>query len=540
MDANAVYSAVENLKQDYNSRFKEPTRIRLWDGNWSQGVDIQGEYEHDFSFVNLDSGSATVQLPIDNAVAQLMMNPEQWPTKSMYLTFDKDGARWSGRIENCRTEVNYQGDRYVELTAVHDYQKLKELLVWSNPFLPAEVQFPKAWFLFGPSKWAVATTLFVNLLRKNNSLWMLPDDPMDFSQWFDLDMSNWSQVVKPVDFASDNSLTAVVSSRFRYFHDCVKAICEDAQISLECRRYLPGDPDPIPGKNLRYGCLVWDVVDKSGWNKQTSFGGNLLNGLTHVISRVSSDGMQDYIENVPRVIQPAEYSKAGFLGSLPSAPWVVLEHNEFSGIKSTAYEYVPPGPSQFVTGGSSMPGVNEGIKAAVIAVGGVLGSMVGQSQIGAAAEAVLEPLYSDVFMAFMAHKHHDRINKQGWDFPFEYWVDGADKAYTISALSALRKAKWETRERFSCEIEMDNGAPYWVGPKGYGDFFIGDRVAVHALGMSDDKLMVEQVTELKYSSSDSDSGWEIKVGRPEFTSGFSFITKKFEETTAGLKELGVW
>lgn len=525
---------VKALEKENNA----PTVIRVWDGNWNYLDTIVGEYSHSFKFINNDAGDATLTLPLDHPSLDIL-NPEYWPTKAMYLTFDRNGGkvRWSGKIENYKVTTDYKEDQQVEITAVHDYQKLKELLVWSNPFLPAEVQFPKAWFLFGPSRWAVTVTLMMQLVRKNNSLWMVPDDPANPAQWVQLDQSNWNIVVKGVDFFDDNSLTAVVSSRFKYFHDCVKDICDDAQLSIEVRRYLKGeDPLPWPGANLRNGALVVDVQNKSGYADSTAFGGDLLTGLQHGIQRLSSDGFTEGIEWIKDPNIPSEYYTPGFMGSLPQAPWVTLVHGERTGIKSSTYEYTPPGPSQFVTGGSSMPGVNEGIKAAVIGLGGFLGSMFGQSQAGAVADAILEPLYSDVFMAFMAHKDHARIAQQGWDFPYEHWADGSDKAYTLSAITTLRQALYETREHHAVEVEMDNGCPYWVGT----DFFIGDRVAVHAQGMPKNKLFVEQVEELEYTKSKDEDGWGITIGKPEFTSGLAYLAKRYERTTAGLKELGVW
>lgn len=546
MSLDSVFEQVEARKKAFVSDRNEPPLIRIWDGNWTQFAEVSLYFEAEFSFENLDSGSASLKIPVDHYIAEALMDPSQWPTKSMYITFDKDGARWSGRIVNAKTEVSYTGDRHLELTAIHDYEKLKELLVWPNPFLPAEVQFPKAWMLFGPSRWVVATTLFVNLLRKNNSLWMVPDDPLNLRQWFNLSMDNWNMAVKPVDFATDNSLTAVVTSRFKSFHDCVQDVCVDAQLSIECRRYLSGDPQPIEGKTLRHGCLVFEVVDKSGWNKPTSFFGTMTQGLSRAIKRVQSDGLTEGLDYVDRVEHPAEYKQktvGRFTGSKPEAPWVVLEHGEYTGVESTEFEYSPPGPSQFVTGGSSMPGVNEAIKASIIGIGGFLGSLIpgaGQSQLGSVAEAILEPLYSDVFLAFQAHKHHDRIREQGWDFPFEHWVDGGDKAYTLSSLIAMRRAKYDTRERYGVSIKMQDGAPYLVGDNGRGDFFLGDRVAVHALGMPKDKLFVEQVQGLRFSSSYDDNQWEITIGSPEFDSGLAYVAKKLNETRAGLKELGVW
>lgn len=522
-------------------RKESDTLIRVWDGNWSLLGVVSGEFEHEFTFLNNDAGSATVHLPLDHEMSEMLMDPGKWPTKSVYITFDKDGARWSGRIQTLKVIEDYKGDQQVELYALHDYHKLRELLVWANPFLPAEIQFPKAWVLFGPARWAVTTTLFVNLLRKNNSLWMLPDDPLNFRQWFNLDMSNWSMAVKPVEFGKDSSLTSIVHSRFKSFHDCVAPILADAQLTIDCRRYLPGDPDPIPGKSLRHGCLVFDVKDQSGWNKQTSFFGNMSSGLERAVRRVSSDGMVDGLQKIPRVEFPEEYSRKVQAGSLPEAPWVVLNHGPYTGIETSEFEYTPPGPSQFVTGGSSMPGVNETIKAGIIGLGGFLGTFIGfQTQLGAVADALLEPLYSDVFMAFMAHKHHDRIREQGWDYPFEQWVDGSDQAYTLNALSTLRRAKHDTRERFAATAKMNNGSPYWVGPPGYGDFFIGDRVAVHALGMPEDQLYVDQVQELTYRSSGVEKDWEISVGKPEFTTGFEFMQNRLERLTTSMRELGVW
>lgn len=537
----SIYDDAMKTLEAQKKRMSEDAYVRLWDGNWSGCITINDFFDLSMKFVRNDSGDLSIQLPLDSEAAELLMDPERWPTKSMYITVDKDGARWSGRVVNSKTDVTFQGERYFELTAVHDYQKAKELLVWSNPFLPAEVQFPKAWMLYGPARWAVASTLFVNLLRKNNSLWMIPDDPLDVGQWFDLDMSNWNMVVKPVKFFDDTSMHTFVSSRFKYFHDCVESIMADAQLTLQCRRYLKGeDEPPIPGKDLRNGCLVWEVVDNAGYNKQTAFGGNFFTGFDRRIRRIMSDGLTEKLDYVETTEQPEEYFKQGFIGTVPTAPWVVLQHGEMTGVNALTYEYSPPGPSQFVTGGSSMMGVNEAIKASVITVGGIIGSIIGQSQIGAAADALLEPLYSDVFLAFKANKHHSRIREQGWDYPFEKWVDGADKAYSVAGWIAMRKALEESREKFSVTVEMENGSPYFVGPAGYGDFFLGDRVGVHALGMPEGRLMVEQVQELEYTRNSETNGWRISVGKPEFDSGINFLVNRFQKNTEALKELGVW
>src|SRR5690606_36982115 len=132
-------------------------------------------------------------------------------------------------------------------------------------------QFPKIWLLFGTAKWCLKTTLFCNILRLEAALWSLPDNPMDLSQWFNLDQSTWSMVVAP-DSEEDTSNFAIVHSRCKYFHDVQKDIAEDAQLTPVFRRFFEGDDPPGEGADLRHGCLIIDYEDKSEWLNGTSFG----------------------------------------------------------------------------------------------------------------------------------------------------------------------------------------------------------------------------------------------------------------------------
>lgn len=529
--------------QDWAKRFRKDRSadpvVRIWDGNWILFSEIHKFFELEFEFVRNDVGTAYIDLPIDHFISEWVLDPSSRDTKDLHLTFDKDGARWSGKVSTVRVIWAAKGQRSVRITARHDFQHLKNTLVWPNPFLPAEIQIPKAWNLFGPADWAMATTLHVNLLRKFASLWMLPDDPMDFGQWGNLDMSNWNIAIKPVDFFASTAPPATITSRFKDFHTAVKDVADDSQLSIECRRYLPGDTDPIPGMTLKYGCLVFEVVDKSGWNTETSFGGNLFSGLDRAFKQIMGDGLTENTLMIEHPDFPGEYYEPGFNGTLAQAPWVVLEDGPHTGIESSEYEYTPPGPVQFVAGGQSMPGVNESMKAVMIGLGGMLGSVFGQSQVGSVFEAIVEPLYTDTLLAFQAHKMHDRIAEAGNDSLFETFVDGSDRAYTLSALIAMRKAKWATREKHTATVKMNDAAPYAIGQHGYGDLFISDRVAVHAAGMPRGVLFVEQVEKLKYKLSNSGRGWDIEVGQPTAKDALLALYEKWEETSSGLRELGV-
>lgn len=539
-DLDHVYVDYSEFVDEFARERLAPPLARIWDGDYNLFSEIHGEFEHSFSFIRNDTGDAFIDLPLDHYVSEWVLDPNSRSTKDLHLTFDKDGARWSGKVTSARVTWASKGQRVLRLTAKHDYEHLKKIRIWANPFLPAEIQIPKSWTMIGPADWALATTLHLALLRKNASLWMVPDDPLDIGQWINLDMRNWNMVIKPVSLLGSSAPPAMVMSRFKDFHTAAKDIAADAQLSIECRRYLPGDPDPIPGMNLKYGCLVFEIVDKSGWNTETAFGGSLLTGLQRAFKSIGSDGLTEGIHYIDHPDFPDEYSRPGWKGTLPQAPWIVFEDGPYTGVESTEYEYRPPGPVQFVTGGQSMPGINEVLKAAIIGLGGMAGTaLLGQTQLGGVIEAIAEPFYTDTIMAFQAHKEHGRIQELGDHHYFEEWVDGSDRAYTLSAQVAMRKAKWETRERHIATVEVNDAAPYTVGQNGYGDFFVSDRVAVHAAGMPKHVLFVEQVEKLEYEFSNSRRGWTIEVGQSEANDPLLALYGKWEETASGLRELGV-
>lgn len=538
-DLDQVYADYLVHRKRLEEERNAPPLVRIWDGSWNLFAEIQGETEHEFRFIERDTGPAHIDIPLDHYVSEWAIDPTLRPNKDMHLTFDKDGARWSGKIQSVRVTWGAKGKRVVRLTAKHDYEHLKKIRVWANPFSLAEVQIPKSWMIWGPARWAASTTLFVNLLRKNASLWMLPDDPLDFSQWLNWDMSNWDMVVKPIGFFEDQSLPITLDSRFKDFHSCTSKPLADAQVSVDLRRFLPGDPQPIPGMTLKHGCLVVDFVDKSGWHTETAFGGSILTGLRRAFVKIGEDGITEGVHYIEHPDFPDEYSQPGFKGTMPEAPWVVLEDGPYTGIETTEYEWNPPGAVQFVAGGSSMPFVNEGIKAALIALGGLIGSVFGQSQLGPAIAELASPLVEDTLFAFQAHKMHDRIAELGDDPYFEEWVEGSDRAYTISSLIAMRKAKYDTRERQSATVELNDGVPYKIGYQGQGDLWLSDRVAVHAKGMPKHRLFVEQVEELAYRFTEDERGWEAVIGQPEAKDPILAAFEKWEETASGLRDLGV-
>lgn len=539
IDYDAVFEQITaGLKAEQEQRLVPPL-VRIWDGDWN----LRGVCNHiiaaSFSFIDNETGVATVDIPADYYLAEWLADVDARETTAVHITMDKDGARWGGRMSEMQV-INDAGRRYVRVLFKHDYEELKHILAWSNPFLPAEIQFPRLWVLFGRARWALKTTLFCNLLRLEASLWMLPDNPMDAGSWFDLDQSNWSQVVKP-DLTPDNSIGAIVHSRFKNMHEASRKITADAQLTWEPRRYLDGDPPPWPGANLRHGTLVWDLVDKSGWNTGTSFGGSLFSGLVRAFTSIGGDGLTQSLETVANPNIPDVYSQPGVKGTDPSMPGVVYVEGEHSGIQASMYSFKPATDVGVVAGGHSMPGVNELISAAVQMVGDLTAMIPGVPPLGGVADAVLKPLYTDVFLAFGKWKDVQRAQRLGWSHYHERWQEGADRAYTLAWLLAMRTGMWETREIHSCTLEVADGAPWKIGQSGHGHFFLGDRVGFSLRApMVAGRIIVERVTELTLSwDRDNAAAWQIKLGAREPEDPVLKAFEQLQEFLGILNDLGL-
>ena len=52
--------------------------------------------------------------------------------------------------------------------------------------------------------------------------------------------------------------------------------------------------------------------------------------------------------------------------------------------------------------------------------------------------------------------------------------------------------------------------------------------------------MVENVEKLEYTRSDDKKEWDIEIGKSKFTTGLEYLSQRFQNTTEGLKEIGVW
>lgn len=358
-------------RADDLDRLAQPL-LRLWDGYWRLAGIICSEYRAEFTWVDNDTGTALVEIPLDDPLAKWVWRTrariEAGEGRNIHITCDKaDGTRWSGHLHDHSIERRADGGLVLTLRFVDDFQHLKSYLIWSNPFFGPEVQIPRTFGpIPGPARWALKLPLLLNIMREQMQQhgWHLPDDPLDPASWLGavgLDMSQWSVVVAPTSFAEDlaaGTLWAVPHSRFKYWFDMARDILEDAELSVRCRRWLEGDPPPWPGApRLRHGVLVIDIVNSSGFYSETSSGGNPFDGLARTIARFSEDFIDTIVEPIVDPATPDDYLIPGRRRTHVTTPFVVYFDGPDSGIETAKFTETAATAVQVVTGGQSMPGV---------------------------------------------------------------------------------------------------------------------------------------------------------------------------------------
>ncbi|MEV6773905.1 phage tail protein [Nocardia sp. NPDC051030] len=548
-DLPVIYAKARDVKAERQARRVKAPFIRLWDGDWQLRGVCNGEITGHFTWLLNESGTGVLTLPYEHHLAQWAISRTR-TTQNIHITVDKDGARWDGRLSKSVVQQDEHGVTTVEMTFLHSYEELKHICVWSNPLLPAALQIPQHFILVGPSASTLKLALFLNVLRLETSLWALPDNPLDINEWFNLDMSNWSIVVKPHDLLSDSSVWTLLDSRFKMFHDLAKDTLSTAQLMITTRRWLVGDPPPWPGANLRNGALVVDIVDKSGFTTGTSEGGSVLDGLVYTAQIYANDFLEQTPNVLPDPNNPAEYQNPGWLGTLPQAPWVIFRPERNTGVQTSSFTMTPFTDVQILTGGHSPALVNQGVKEAITAAGQLAGALVQMAMAGLGdavsvggqlAQDLVYPGFIDTLLAWVSYKDPIRASKAGWSHYYEHFHDGADDAYSLNSLIALSAALWATRSFYSHELTVADGQPYFIGDQGEGHFFLGDRVGSTVHGMPPGEIFVDQVTQLELAwARDQTPAWQITIGtNQEVEEPLVKSLRKIDEMKSTLHDLGV-
>ena len=522
---------------------------RIWDAEWNCQHVMGSEYSAQFSWISNDTGPGRTEFPYESPIAQWIYDYQArldaGSGRTVAITIDYCGARWSGMLDKFAVEQREDGDVVLVVDWVHDYEHLKWYSVIPNPFLPDGFQAPRAWLLAGPVPWILKVSLFLAIWREHNPFLTWPDDPLDLNNWasMGLDMSNWHIVVKPQSFIQaleSGAVWGVVTSRWQNFHDMAHYMLEDSELSIVCRRYLPGDELPWAGANLRYGTLVIDIADKSGVLIGTSNGGTVFDGLTRTALEFADDFIDSTYDVVSDADTPQDYFTVGKRYTDPVKPYVIFYESDTSPVQTSSWIYSPAKGVQIEVGGHSAPGVNEAISATIQALGDVLGGLAQIGSLGGTIDTLLAPIYEDTVLAWQTFKSPERANNTGWDRLHAYFQDGAGKAYTLASLAVLRAGMWATKTVVSWRVQVSDGAPYLVGDNGIGHFFLDDRVGL--VLKADDKIHMDRCRRIDLGwGPDTPPEWTINIGDERiWQDPAQRALGRIERLIAGLHDLGVW
>lgn len=511
-DANLL--AIINNTQEYceawreqllNKRKQKPF-IRIWKNkdDGSPGLEYVGRIHYDdtirasFPFRKNESAQGVLEIRTDHYISEwirsVVMSPEL--KKNIIITVDFYGGekRWSGILKSHAVKVNEEHIRYHELTFNDDMQFLQFLLCPPNPALPVNVfQFPRVFTLIGPAKWAISCMILLNLIRVEGNLWGLPDDPFDFESWDDLwDWSDWQVHIKckPFDL-DDSSLWVLLASRMNPIDSVIADALDDAQLTLKYRRVFTdlGETEDLAfGVTPANGALVFELVDDSGYHSPlgTFLDGTVADGFVRSAAVYAGGFVEDTIGTIsdsasfykPQLDGSVgildEYWGPGFLGSLASAPWLVIRDNKWTEVSTSELTWSPSTAVSVVVGGDN-PAADAVARLIIESVGNILGYFLlfGFSSAGTIAADLIMPFLRGTILAWYQHKNVSRARSLGWVHLMEIYQQGAEQnAWSLSALAALRGGFLATRSETSHTMALKGTR--WILPGLHFD--VGSRV----------------------------------------------------------------
>ena len=491
-------------------RTNDKPMVELYDGDWNFRGRVYGEIAGSMSLEVNESGLIKLRLPIDandkrrTWAAHWVLDQEGRETGNIHVIVETCGARIGGRMKpktGAKVRRSKDGDE-VSLEFLEDTEELKFVHTAGNPFLPLNlIQQPKAWMLFMQADDALRITLACNLIRNqltnisitniigllNPANWTLDNLLHLFGIW---DQSQIVVVPKAIGQSVEPFALAVGSIRTSFF-DVAAPILEDAELQMTTRRFKYGDPEPFPGAgtNWRQGTLFVDFENKSGYRSGTSLGGNLLTGLTRTIGSITSNNVEDSYDLFTGAQFDTSFFQLPQWLSTPAAnPYVVYTDGDLTGISESEFGISPGGACRITAGGTSMPGVNEIIKAFVEYGGDVLGDNLSAvisfgagvnvtvGSLGGALNAFLEPIYKDSILAYNSVPLLLRAANQGWGHYLETTSTNVTQAFTAASFADLRARRRETDPGTEFTLSVTNCLPWIIGDNGFGHYWLGDRV----------------------------------------------------------------
>ena len=133
-DFEAFNRQVEDMLREEADRRRRAPEVELYDGDWNS-VGIAGQVNSaSFTWIDNETGTASLEMPIDYYLSEWAINVDGRATSDVHVRMEKDGARWTGKMEELKIIKEDTGRRYVRLLFKHDFEQLKKMVVYPNPF----------------------------------------------------------------------------------------------------------------------------------------------------------------------------------------------------------------------------------------------------------------------------------------------------------------------------------------------------------------------------------------------------------------------
>lgn len=525
--------------------------IRIWMNNPEQAaaagavyvgrIDMDDTIKGSFPFKNNAPTQGTLELRDDHYMSMFFkkLPNDSSLRKNLIITVDFYGGtkRWSGLMDKWEVKTR-DGVKYLEVTFQDDLTHLQYLLCPPNPALAIPIfQFPRIFSLAGPAKWAVAMTIFLNLLRTQANFYTLPDDPFDFESWDDLwDWSDWQCHVKAPRFIDDTSLWTFIASRMNPVDSIIAETLDDAQLTITYRRIITDDGEICsPNQfvpNVKNCALVFEVVNNSQeWVDppvtgfpgvdtvlSTFLNGTVGGGLVRTGITYGSGFVEDVFSlfSEDQTLAPDEYFQNGFMGTIAKQPWVVLRDNEWTAIESSSLAWGPSKNVSVVVGGDN-PAADAIAKLTIETIGNLLGALIMFSSLGTIIADVVMPFLAGCIAAWLYWKNNGRAQELGWIHYLEAFQQGGEaNSWSLSAVSALRGGFLASKSETHHVMALHDS---WMIPGIHAD--IGHRVGstIQSKGL-EDIIWVNQIEEMvaqweNTMGSQQPYSWMIKCGRNE-------------------------
>lgn len=511
-------------------------KVRFWinpaDGETAEGmlylgqVDLRDCDEYEFPWKNNEAAQASVNVRATHYICEKIAKIPNDPAscKNVIITVDLYGGtlRWSGLMRDWTLQtVEGKGD-YLTLAFVDDLQFLDFMLVPPNPALPIPIfQFPRVHFLFGPTRWCVATLILEQIIRLEGHPWTVPDDPFDLEQWFDFfNWEGWQVHVKGVSFLTDDSLWTLLASRMDTVKTTIADALDDAQLTILYRRILTVDgerPDGLLVNDVKNGALVFEIVDRSGWTlpEGTFFEGTAVAGFFRSVLQWGSGFVEDTLQmvNSSDALYPDEYYQSSWMATMAAAPGIILRDSHSNSLKGQV-SHSPPTAVSVIVGGQN-PTADAIAKLIIESVGNLLGYflLAGFDSLGDMAADVIMPFLTGTILAWDEFKNTPRADSLGWIHLHEIFQSGGDNnSWSMAALAALRGGFKATGTQTSHIMEI--GDNIWVIPGLH--FGIGDRIgstsgALGRIGI--DMVFINRVEEMTLKGSGIERSFTVQCGK---------------------------